>query len=364
MIESIVNENVLIDQIVLNNIVIKDIYDIDFLAKEGFLKINNHPPYYHVGHGKNFSHLSIKGDGMIVSMRAGVLSQRGLPIPFCFMTLSVPEDSVHKNLHCLSIKDYKEYIRSVQNHLFTKYGIDICLDNAGVKEIEINRTLMLNHAFIAYDRVFRLIMNRLPGILSNQIKFQNLSGDKTGEVSYYANSKQTQHSSRYRNFKIYDKTYCSGRDTDNNISFVRFEVRLIGTQVIKRAFNTNLLSELTDELITDYFHKFVEENVLKKITRWILERDRFLKKRISVSNRRDNWLVNLLRDCSTWESQHQYPLILDVEELFPIIEKIEKDSRTRSRIRAALRRHASTHETLFSNGDHQKLEEVMEKLKH
>lgn len=195
MIESIVNENVLIDQIVLNNIVIKDIYDIDFLAKEGFLKVNNHPPYYHVGHGKTFSHLSIKGDGMIVSMHAGVLSQRGLPIPFCFMTLSVPKDPVQNNLHCLSIKDYKEYIKSVQHHLFTKYGIDISLDNVGVKEIEINRTLMLNHAFIKYNRVFRLIMNKLPGILSNQIKFQNLSGDKT-EESYYANSKRTQHSSR------------------------------------------------------------------------------------------------------------------------------------------------------------------------
>ncbi len=364
MIESIVNENVLIDQIVLNNIIIKDIYDIDFLTKEGIIKVNKHPPYYYARHGKAFSHLSIKGDGMIVSMRAGVLSQRGLPIPFCFMTLSVPEDPVHKNLHCLSIKDYKKYIKSIQNHLFTKYGIDICLDNAGVKEIEINRTLMLNHAFIEYDRVFRLIMNKLPGILSNQIKFQNLSGDKTEEVSYYANSKQTQHSSRYRNFKIYDKTYCSGRDTDSNISFVRFEFRLKGTQGIKRAFKTNRLSELTDELITDYFDKSIEKNILKRITKWIGERDRFLKNKISSSNRKDNWLVNLLRDCSTWENQYQYPLILDVEELFPIIEKIEKDSRNRSRIKAALRRHASSHETLFSNEDHQKLEEVIKKLKH
>ena len=364
MIESIINENVLVDQIVLNNIIIKDIYNIDFLAKEGIIKVNKLPPYYYVGHGKTFSQLSIKGDGMIVSMRAGVLSQRELPIPFCFMTLSVPKDPVQKNLHCLSIKEYKEYIRSVQHHLFTKYGIDICLDNAGVKEIEINRTLVLNHSFIEYDRVYRLIMNKLPRNLGNQITFQNLSEDKTDEVSYYANSKRTQHSSRYRNFKIYDKTYCFGRDTNNNISFVRFEVRLIGTQGIKRAFNTNRLSELTDELITDYYYKFIEENVLKRITRWIGERDRFLKKKISISNRKDNWLVNLLRDCSTWESQYQYPLILDVEELFPIIEKFEKDSRNRSRIRAALRRHASSHETLFSNGDHHKLEEVMKKLRN
>ena len=134
--------------------------------------------------------------------------------------------------------------------------------------------------------------------------------------------------------------YCFGRGTCSDTSLCRFEIRLIGTQRICRAFGTNRLSELTDEMITDFFYGYIEKNILNRISKWIKERNRLIKRIISATKGKGYWLINLLRDCSDWEIGHQYPLILDVEELFPIIEAVEKDPRNRSRIRSALRAHS------------------------
>ena len=359
--KSSINENVLVDQIVLNNIVIKDIRDMKHLAEEGIIRINKHPPYYNIKPGMSFSSLSIEADGKIVSMRAGIANQRGVHVPFCFLTVSVPADPVQKNLRCLTLKEYKEYLGSIRQHLYKQYGIEIYLNDAGVKEIEINRTLQLKHSYGEYGRIFRLIMKKLPGHLCNRMTFQKSSDN--GEMTYYASSKKSNHSSRYLDFTIYDKSYCSGLDKDFDKSICRFEVRLIGTQRISRAFGTNRLSELSDEMITEYFYTFIENNILNRISKWIRERNRLLKKKVLATKGKGYWLINLLRDYSDWEIEHRYPFLLDVEELFPIIEEVEKDSRNRSRIRSALFRHSQVHEIHLSKGDHVKLEEVLEKLK-
>lgn len=145
---------------------------------------------------------------------------------------------------------------------------------------------------------------------------------------------------------------------------MRFEITLAGTQNIQSAFKTTKLYELTDEKINQYFAEQIDKLIVKPLDRWRAKRNAYLKKLIKSEREKDiyNWQVNVLRVLNTQENiHHGKPCLLDVSELYPIIDKI-KDINRKQRVKDRFLVQAEKYESIFCNRDDLKLQEIIDKL--
>ena len=145
------------------------------------------------------------------------------------------------------------------------------------------------------------------------------------------------------------------------------------TRIIKNQINSVTSSfyrkyrkfyELTDEKINQYFAEQIDKLIVKPLDRWRAKRNAYLKKLIKSEREKDiyNWQVNVLRVLNTQENiHHGKPCLLDVSELYPIIDKI-KDINRKQRVKDRFLVQAEKYESIFCNRDDLKLQELLEKL--
>lgn len=354
----------LVDQIVLSNIEIVHMINIEELIKRNIVELSTNPQTYIMADGQEFSKLIIKNDGVIDHMIAGAKLQSNQLIKYCILSLSVHRDT--GNICCHTIDEYKQILTRIQEHLLCTYGIDIAIENITIKEIEINKTFALDHPYEDYRRVIQLIMHNLPRELHVQMHCVENSKEKVQPGTYYATSSKTNKSDRYTTLKIYNKT--SALSTKLNIvldtSYMRVELRFVGTQRVKRALTTNKLSALTDEMINTSFQRYMKRYIYNPYDKWLQERDKYLLRLITEQRDTDirHWQVNLLRYLTNSEIENAYPTLLDVKELYPLLEKLSLSAKRRYEIRTTFKRHAAKYETVYNQRDDLKLVEILEKL--
>lgn len=360
-----VRENIaLVDQIVLSNIEIVHMINIEELIKKNIVELSTNPQTYIMADGHEFSKLTIEKDGVIDHMVAGAIIRSNQLIKYCTLSLSVHRDT--GNICCNTIEDYQKILVQVQEHLLCNYGIEISIKNATIKEIEINKTFALAHSYEDYRRVIQVIMHNLPKELSVQMHCSENGKEKIKPGTFYATSSKTGKSDRYTTVKIYDKT--SALSAKLNIvldtSYMRVELRLIGTQRVKRALTTNKLYMITDNMINTCYQRHMQRYIYNRHDKWLKKRDKKLLNLIKQQQDMDirHWQVNLLRYLANDEIANAYPTLLDVHELFPLLEKLSLTSKRRYEIRTNFKRHAEKYETVFNQRDDLKLTEILEKL--
>ena len=355
----------LIDQIVLNNIEIVHIADITQLIKRNIIEISTNTMQYTMADGQEFTRLIIKKDGVIDYMTAGAMYKPYQKINYCNITLSV-KDSSSGNLCCYTIDEYRQKLKEIQTHLQNTYGIETNIAKVTIKEIEVNKTFALAHPYEDYHRVIKLIMHNLPAELHIQMYCMDNSKEKIKPGTCYARSSKTEKSDRHTTLKIYDKS--SSLSAKLNIildtSYMRVEIRLIGTKRVKNALTTNKLSAITDDMINTCYQRLIKRYIYNPHNKWLQERNKNLLNIMKQQRDKDirHWQVNLLRYLTNKEIEDTYPTLLDVCELFPLLERLPITPKRRYEIRTNFKRHAAKYETVFHNRDDLKLAEILEKL--
>ena len=365
-----------LDKIGLKDGEIISIDDLEELKERNILFVNekksddesqNTSDKYVTRSNQAFSYMKIKKDGEINQLKAG---KSGLGNQYVTLQTNVCDGKIG-NLQGNTIKEYHEQIKRIEKKLQSNYGIQASFDNSTVNYIEINRTFKLEHDFNAYSRDIKLILAEMPRMNYTSEFGYTLSDDtyfceKFNQIETHTvwNKRRKSKCKSFQMVSIYNKSkqirgviYLDG-------DYMRFEITLAGVKNIQSAFKTTKLYELTDEKINQYFAEQIDKLIVKPLDRWRAKRNAYLKKLIKSEREKDiyNWQVNVLRVLNTQENiHHGKPCLLDVSELYPIIDKI-KDINRKQRVKDRFLVQAEKYESIFTNRDDLKLQEIIDKL--
>lgn len=353
----------LLDKIELGNIRILDFKKYDELIKKEILELSSSPVRYVTAGGKTFNKLIIENDGLIDRMISGAKIMGNRRIDFCNMSVTIKNNEMG-NLACYTVSEYLELLQKIQNHLENDYGIITDFSEVMLKEMEINRTFRLDGDFGDYHRVLNLIMTNLPSFMRSQMDCKKVVNGCSEYQTYYAASKTTNKSKRYLLFKIYNKS----RAVENIIlltdSYMRVEFRIVGAEKIKKALGTNKFAGLTDQLINTYFDSQIQKMIVKPFHRWQENRNKYLLKLMREQRQKDirHWQTNVLRILQNEEISQKRPILLDAEELMPVVDQLGLKNNRKCDAKRNFRRQSKKYETVFCNDDNKKMDEILEKL--
>ena len=323
-----------------------------------------------------FSYLKIKKDGEINQLKAG---KSGFGKQYVTLQTNVCDGNIG-NLQGNTVTEYHEQIKRIEEKLQSNYGIQASFDNSTVNYIEINRTFRLEHDFNAYSRDIKLILAEMPRMNYVSEFGHTLSDDtyfceKFNQIETHTvwNKRGKSKNKQFQMVSIYNKSKQLRGTIYLDGDCMRFEITLAGVKNIQNAFNTDKstkptkpikLYELTDEKINQYFAEQIDKLIVKPLDKWRTRRNAYLKKLIKSEREKDiyNWQVNVLRVLNTQENKHDgKPCLLDVCELYPIIDKI-KDIKRKQRVKDRFLVQAEKYESIFTNRDDLKLQEIIGKL--
>lgn len=353
----------LIDKAVFGGVAILGFTDEEALLKKEVLELTTSKVRYITADRTEFNKLLIEHDGVIDRMVAGAKLIGGRRVDYCNLETTIKSNGAG-NLMCYTTSDYYDRLAEIQEHLKEKYGILTDFSDITIKEIEINRTFKLEDDFEKYHRVLNLIMTNLPSYLKNQMDYKKVTQGNTEFQTYYATSKTTNKSKRYLLFKIYNKSKAVENIILLTDSHMRVEFRLVGSEKVKKALGTNKFAELTDELINSYFDRQIEKLIQRPFERWQKDRNSYLVKLMHEERKRDirHWQTNVLRVLQNEEIAEKRAVLLDIEELIPLVDRLDLKSNRKCDVKRNFRKQVTKFETVFCNQDHLKMEEILRKL--
>lgn len=353
----------LLDKMVLGGISILGFDNKENLIKHGIVEMTSSKVKYVTASGETFNRLLIENDGLIDRMVAGAKLMDKKRIDYCNLETTIKNSEVG-NLACYTVGEYVNQLIETQEHLKNVYGIEADFSDATVKELEVNRTFKLDGDFESYHRPINLIMTNLPSYMKNQMDYKKVTKGNSEYQTYYATSKTTNKSKRFLLFKIYNKTKAIEHIILITDSYMRVEFRLVGAEKVKKALGTNKFSEVSDNIINKYFDEQIDKMIKKPFEKWQTERNKYLVQLMKDERERDirHWQSNVLRILQNEEIAQKRPVLLDIEELIPLVNKLDLNSKRRSDVKSNFRKQSTKYETVFCNQDHLKIEEIITKL--
>ena len=353
----------LLDKIILGSINILEFRNIENLIQKGIVEMTSSQVRYITASGQTFNKLLIENDGVINKLIAGSKIIGNKRVDYCNLETTIKPTGTG-NLVCYTVEDYLGRLIEIQEHLEKSYGIIADFSDINIKEVEINRTFKLEENFENYHRVLNLIMTNLPQYLKNQMDYKKVMNGSSEYQTYYATSKTTNKSKRYLLFKIYNKTKAIENIILLTDSYMRVEFRLVGAEKVKKALGTNKFAELTDKIINDYFDEQIDKLIKKPFEKWQKDRNKYLVGLMKKERERDirHWQSNVLRILQNEEIAQKRPVLLDVEELIPLVNQLDLKPNRRCDVKRNFRKQSKKFETVFCNSDHLKMKEIIEKL--
>ena len=362
MSEKKVNEKkALIDKCKFGNVFVTDIESPEELAKSG----NVFKTFMTDDTGEDV--LAYK---LNINEEAYVLKTGYSPLvgAYANMQTFIRDDDVG-NLICLDMNAYKRYIEDIKRDVKEKYGVTLNTSHMTVNEIEINRTFAVESPMPEYERVFTLLMAILPAKSRLRIDatYANRKDGNVNVNTYYAKS------GRNKTYGVEIKWYNKTQQLNSiyrivlEKEYVRFEVKLCGSQKLKRELGSNRWADLTDEKINEWFDRKVQEWIVKPVEQWKAEQKKTLTKLIRGYRDEDGYkwvnrcLTRVLDAEITTKGGHK-PLVLDIEEMMPLINDLFHNGNRRKRVKSAFRIVAAQDSRSLTNRDDLKLDEILAKL--
>lgn len=268
-----------------------------------------------------------------------------------------------------TVNELQSQVNQIEQDLDAKYGIVASFSESKIRYIEINRTFFIDHDFERYNRVIELILAEMPRMntISTFGKSVNSTNNftekamQTDTYSVWNRKKASGRANKYKQICVYNKSRQMQIELIGN--YMRFEIKLKGKDNIVKAFGTDMLFGITQDKVDDYFKMQVQELIVVPLERWKCQRDKYILRLMQEQYREDiyHWQVNVLRLLANKELEDKKPCILDVQELFDIVDRLPDVSK-KGRIKTNLVKQASRYERVFCNHDGWKLKELLDKL--
>lgn len=314
-------------------------------------------------------YLKIKDNCAFVNLTSQIYQYQNNPslhTSYCIIELSVSNVLIN-NLNNLTVIEYQDYIyHNLIRYIEEKYAIVIDVDKAKIKEIEINTSFVLDKKFAEYNRILYLLMSFLNGYFkklnvyleSSKIMYKHETFSKSNKsriVKIYNKSKQLKDKNSFLSEEV--------RDFIDNNDIMRIEFSLLNVRTIQLAFNTVLLSELTDKKLNNYYAHEFENMFVEKYDKWHTNNKKQLIKLIKKHKemRHINWQHSFLNECREIEDNNCIAVLLDINDLTDIIYKnFNKDRHARRILKGLIKK--CDKDDVFLHEDLKKVDEIFKKV--
>ena len=310
--------------------------------------------------GIEFGRLQINDNNEFGTMLIEIRKKMGSYYVYTRMDVYVG-DNYKGNLNNISVKEYKKKVQNIQIYLSNKYGVDIDISRIKIRNVEINCTFQIEDEFYKYHRPLRLVM-------------YNLSDDSKKTMIVEKNNKQERRlesetfcygNARWK-LKVYDKKRqlyeTIGYECD--IYIMRIEITLLGLSKVREVFKSNLLEDLTDKKLQEYyicqFRKLIEQKYIK----WKEQNQKWLREKIIIYKElyKNAWQRKLLSECRDLEMKHRVPIILEIEDLLKQVKLLENPKgRHYSRVEKEILAKCNE-DDVYRQHDAKKIEEIISKV--
>lgn len=314
-------------------------------------------------------YLKIKDDYAFVNLTSQVYQYHNdsrLHTSYCIIELSV-SNILTNNLNNLTVTEYRSYIHhDLIEYLKEKYGIVIDVDETKIKEIEVNTSFVLDKKFKEYSRVLYLLMSFLNGYYK-KLNVYLKSSKKMYEHESFSKSNKSRIVKIYnKSMQLKDKKSFLSTDEQNfidNNDIMRIVFSLLNARTIQLAFNTTLLSDLTDKKINDYYIHEFDNMFVRKYEKWRINNKKQLYNLIKKhkSKKPIKWQYSFLNECCTIEDNSFIAILLDINDLTDIIYEYFNKDRHASRIIKGLIKKCDKN-NVFLHEDSKKIDEIFQKV--
>ena len=273
------------------------------------------------------------------------------------MELSQNGNDGMRNLNCITVEELKTKIADAEHYLSDELGILCNFEYAKFKTIELNKTFEIALDSIAYDRVVKTMINLMPTTAS-KIKKPIISDTTTYSAS---NKSQTE------TLKIYDKAnqLKQKQKKEINANILRIEIQLINdANKIKTRFGSANLSDITDEIITEYFSDYVTKNIINPFFDHLVFQEKQVKKILKENYKKSDyeWIDNVIHIISDYEMIHEIPLMFDIEQMKSWLDVLDLPRQNKYYIYKRFREKIINYSTVYNNNDLQKYRELITKI--
>lgn len=274
------------------------------------------------------------------------------------------------NLVNYSAKEIQEFIEDAKIKLKDKYGLEVDFDDSEIREIELNTTFALRHKFSMYRRPIALMMSMMPFLNSDDVR---------GTIDKKAREKLVNGETVYNkqfSISVYNKTKemeLAIKNTDKIIVYddngvivekdlMRIEGKIKTPEsVAKRFHGKKKLKELTDSLVCQVFEEIVQNYFDEPYKRWEKSNKDELRKivRSEIKNNR-YWKSGVLEELRNSEQRNSIPALLEIEDLYNIIDEFPDASRHVGRRKSGFKLRKKD---VFLEQDHKKYIEILDSLR-
>lgn len=356
----------LLDKISLYNFTIESVDDMESLQELGIITVKEKQPHYVVlKSGEYFSTLHIEKTEYFDDFFFGI-GKHGV---YASMEMSVPDDGFH-NLNSLSAAQYIRRIEYAFYFLWKTYGILAGSNNLKYRSMEINKTIILDCDFQTYRRPMVLMMYLLPAKLRlTEADFSepDVHPEKVDDYNRCISTYTKSSGKKGISVKIYDKKNqlqsCFGILTTHN--YCRCEITLKCSTKIIKAFGSNDVDKITDQILNCYFNDFIDDNIVKPYKKHCQKRDialrKILKDHYAPSSK--TWTRDTLATIREMEIKNSVPFMLEISELILQTNCLKIDSKqSRCNLKDRFKKLCTEQNSIFICNDGQKYQELIEKL--
>jgi len=225
----------------------------------------------------------------------------------------------YANLQNMSAEALHDRVSFLETYLYDVYGIDARFEDAYIRDVEVNVTIPFEDIPTLIDDFpfYKMLLSKLPNAGNLQAQFGTQKDPMKYSTCMRKNgSKQT---------SFYDKGMQLKAVHGINVTshaLLRIEVKLVGTETVKRMMSTNKLCELTQDILNGFFKREIIDKIQRLYTDYFDKREgralRLLKKYRSRDNRWPSRIVQVIRE------QHDLGklYLLDVAAFKPACSKL------------------------------------------
>jgi hypothetical protein len=266
-----------------------------------------------------FSSITITKDERFRSLSFGCKTVKSGPnVEYVKLDVFVSEPGGH-NLVPLSKSEMMLKHDTLMIYIKEKYGLNIDNSEAKYNFIEINNTIEVDYELKEYHYVFELIHDIAPARYKRVIKeMEAKSKDLQNEIRsiVYENGSMK--------IKIYNKTKQLEQELKIIIEkrCVRIEVCLKDAKKVKAVFGTNYVSEISDEMLKEYYLKVVTEDIFNRIDEYIKKANKELKKELKIEKKAEPKKypkLYLKGVCGLKYKKTGLDLVFDIEQVLEIL---------------------------------------------
>ena len=228
------------------------------------------------------------------------------------------------NLIPLKIKEFHDFIKTVQLNLWHEYGIYIDISNAKFEELELNITLLTDREFERYGNILKVCHLNHTSYFEPDSSFFYREGE-TSSLRLY---------NQYLQLLIYNKKYQlqkQGIVFDDDINIMRIEYKFKENKPILKNFGNITIWEFKDEMIKEFLQKRIKLDITNRVNEFIKNTDIYIRKEFRKDKKigkikpqnileRVNGNVYLGDEDGIFLNH-----IFDIEQLYKIIHEFNKD---------------------------------------